>query len=359
MRTMKVYPARHPDTLAYWDLSCLKKLLSHNADISIVTSPRAYGKSYAAMQLVLEGIRSGENSVWERYNQIEVGAAIEAWRGFAPDLEESRFGKFGRRFRDPDTGGYVAIIPYSISQSLKGLDDVYKWEIKDEFIPDRYTNKTRLETEFADSMSARKSIKRSNATRSIYMANNINWINPYTIGWTIPAVDRGTLLKISDTFKIPLDDGSTASAKRTIVWENVAATPAIIRRVIQSDAVAAESESELMEYYQNATRQEYGRIGQCPDRSIQLERLQIMTGGYYMGYRGYEGQLYWTRIKPRAGIETYTSDPEYIDPERLQFRDPGLSKRVEGWFNNGRCVFDSPETLTMFQRWLFHNRKRL
>ena len=42
-----------------------------------------------------------------------------------------------------------------------------------------------------------------------------------------------------------------------------------------------------------------------------------------------------------------------------QYRDPSLSPQIEKFFNAGKCVFDSPDSLVALQRWLFHNRKRI
>ena len=93
--------------------------------------------------------------------------------------------------------------------------------------------------------------------------------------------------------------------------------------------------------------------------SIQLAPLQLMSQDYYMGYRVCNGSMYWTRTRPRTDIETYVSEAAYIDASKKRFRDPSLSPQIEKYFNEGRCIFDSPETLVALQRWLFHNRQRI
>lgn len=353
-RKMKIYPENLPPDLEYFDISTLKKRLAHNTDYTIFNSPRAVGKSYAGMSLCSEIIDRGENVVWERYNMSELSVALNTWMSFRPDLEKTTIGKGQGWKLESSSGGHVALISWSIAQNAKGLDSPYIYEIKDEFIPERYTNKTRLDTEFADAMSVRKSIIRGYPTRSIYFANNIQWINPYTIAWGVPPVDRGSYLKIIDTFEL-----GELKDTRTILWENIAMTSAMIKRTFHTTVAGAQSQEDVEQYYENATRQEYSRIGTCPDMSIQLAPLQLMSQDYYMGYRVCNGSMYWTRTRPRTDIETYVSEAAYIDASKKRFRDPSLSPQIEKYFNEGRCIFDSPETLIALQRWLFHNRQRI
>lgn len=354
-RKAKLYDEKLPDDLEYFDVATLKKRLGYNADYTVFNSPRAVGKSYAGMSLCSELLDKGENCVWERYNMSELSVALETWMGFRPDLEKSTIGKGqGWKLTDPTTGGHIALISWNIAQNAKGLDSAYIYEIKDEFIPERYTNKSRLDTEFADSMSVRKSIIRKYPTRSIYFANCIQWINPYSIAWNIPAVDRGTFLVVRDKFRLgDLED------HRVVLWENIGMTKAMIRRTFHATVAGASSQEEVEEYYRNATKQEYSRIGECPDKTIQLAPLQLMSQDYHMGYRMCDGKMYWTETRPRTDIETYVAEPEYIDIQRKRFRDPSLSPQIERFFNEGRCIFDCAETLVALQRWLFHNRRRI
>ena len=357
-RKMTVYESKHEPDLAYWDLGCLKKLLSHNADVTIVSSPRSAGKSYACMQLVSEGIARGEWSVWERYNTIELSQAIATWEQFAPHLTREALGsKGGIVLRDEETGGGVVLIAYNRPQNVKGLDMNFRWEIKDEFIPERYTEKTRLDTEFADSMSVYKSVKRSNPTRSIYLCNCIQWINPYTIAWNLPPVDRGTILKVVDTESVSVD-GVTHSAKRTIIWENVALTSAMIARNLQGDLVAM-SGAGLEDYYHNVTKAEYSRIARCPNPEKQPENLHLFSDGYTLGFRVHDGCIWFFKAKDRSDIQTLVGEPAYIDLEHNRIRSPSATRQFADHFNNGRCIFDSAESLVAFQRWLYHSRQML
>lgn len=360
MITNKVYEWKHPESLEHWDIKALKKLLSHNADYTCATSPRSVGKSFAAMTLCSEALDRGENVVWERYNNNELSIALEAWQEFRPGLKKTSLGNGrGWKLTDESTGGHVALITWNIPQNAKGLDDAYIWEIKDEFIPESYKQKTRIFTEFDDAMSVRKSIIRKYPTRSIYLANCIQWINPYTTGWGLPPVDVGTALKSIQDMSYTTPSGRTFRDHKTIIWENIRMTEAMIERTFHTSVAGARSEEELRAYYNNATRQEYSRIEECPDKKVQLENLQLMSQGYYFGYRLYDGCLFWTQIRPRSDREVYVSEPEYIDIKRLHFRDLSLTRQIEAFFNDGRCIFDSTDTLVALQRWLFNNRKRI
>lgn len=358
--TRKIYDCHHDPDLKHWDIGCLKRLLSHNCDFTVASSPRSVGKSFAGMMLCSEVLDRGENVVWSRYNQAELSVALESWMDFRPGMKKSALGKGrGWKLLDEATGGHVALISWNIAQNAKGLDDAYIYEIKDEFIPERYTQKTRIFTEFEDSMSVRKSIIRKYPTRSIYFANCINWINPYTTAWGLPPVDVGYALKSIEDMSYTTKSGKTFRDTKSIIWENIAMTDAMIARTIHTNVAAVRSEAELKAYYDNATKQEYSRIEECPDKSVQLDTLQLMSQDYYFGYRSYNGCLYWTQIRPRPDREVYVSEPEYIDIKKLHFRDVSLTRQIEDYFNAGLCIFDSADTLVALQRWLFNNRKRI
>lgn len=359
MNRYKVYEMHHPDDEPYYDIGMLKKLLSHNCDYTILSSPRSVGKSFAAMSLCAECLDRGESCVWERYNRSELATALDSWLGFREGLEKETIGNgTGWKLHDPN-GGHIALISWNIPQNAKGLDGAYIWEVKDEFIPESYKQKTRIFSEYADAMSVRKSVIRQYPTRSIYLANCIQWVNPYTTAWRLPPVDVGTAVKASQDYTYESRSGRIFKGTRTIIWENIAMTDAMIARTFQESVAGATSEEELRAYYDNATKQEYSRIEECPDKRIQLEDLQLMTLDYYMGYRIHDGKLYWTQIKPRGDLPVYVSEPDYIDIRHKRFRDPSLSPRLEQYFNSGLCIFDSTETLVALQRWLFNNRRRI
>ena len=359
MREIRDFPTIHPPEKEFWDISCLKRLLSHNADVSIATSTRNVGKTRAAMDLTNECLERGENVVWERWDKQGLSKTINTWKNYRPELKQSGLdGGDGTVLLDESTGGRIFCIPYGLSDNIKGLDipDLV-WEIKDEFIPEVYRIRTRLDREFEASMSVRKTLKRNSGMRSIYLANCIAWQNPYCWNWEIGPIDKGVTRKFIDKVTINVD-GESYTESRTIVWENIALTKAMISRNLRSDMLAM-TDKQIEDYYDNATKMEYTKIEQCPDKSIQPEKMLLMSMGYYIGYRKYNNKLYLYASKPRSDIATYVAEPEYIDISKKHFRYPAVAKTFEDYFNNGRCIFDNAKTIMAFQRWLWHTRQKI
>lgn len=357
--TIKMYDATHPPDLAYWDLGCLKKLLSHRADIYVAQSPRNYGKTYSAKELVKECLRKGESVAWGRYNKPEVGQAIADLTTNIAGLVPLKMPDSPHRwFEDECTGGRLVFFNWSIAQNSKGMDYPFKYMICDEFIPERYTNKTRMDTEFNDWDSVRKSIVRSYGTIPILLSNNIYWQNPFFLKWDIPAFGKGQILKKVDYFRGTID-GETIKEDRTIVIENVAGTPALIKRNIREQLLSFNSSEEMQRYFDNETKQEYTTIGLCPDLKKPLYPLLFMSEGYYFGMRAYDGKWYFCKTKPNLSVPCCVSEPEYIDERKNHYRNPKACVDLEAMFNSGRCVFDRPETLNAFYRWLRKSRMRI
>lgn len=357
--TIKFYDAHHKDDKKYWDISCLKKLLSHQADVYGAQSPRNYGKSYSGMQLCNEAIMKGENCFWGRYNKPESGQAYNTWLEFAPNLTPLKVPDSPFKWLiDECTGGKLCIFYWSVSQNAKGIDTPSKYMVCDEFIPERYTAKTRLDTEFADWDSVRKSIVRSYGTIPILFSNNIFWNNPFFLQWGIPPFSKGQIIKKIDTFSAVLNN-EKYSQTRTVVFENVAGTKEIINRNLKEQALSFSSSRDLQRYFDNETKQEYTRIAKCPDLKKALEPIQLMSDGYYIGVRKYSGELYFCHTSPSYEYDTYVSEPEYIDIRRRHFRPKSVIPSFEDYFNSGICVFDTPDTLMAFMRWLRHSRQRI
>lgn len=343
----------------YWELKDLKKLLSYGSDIICVTSPRNIGKSYSAMQLAYESISKGHNVAWGRYNKIELGQAITSFREFAPDMMDFKLDNSTcKGMVDPATGGKIVFFPWNRSQNMKGLDIPFEYMICDEFIPERYTEKTRLDTEFADWNSVYLSLARNETTKCIMLANCIYWHNPFFLQWGIPPFSKGKILVADSTFRADVD-GSKYETKRRIVCENVAMTEAMIERNLKQIAVGFGSSEDMQQYLDNVTKAEYTTIGVCPNKNIQLEKIQLMSDGYYMGFREYDGMFYFCKIKPDYSKETAVSEPANIDFHKNQWRTPKYNQFFEDIFNSALCVFDTPETLNAFLRWLRHNRNRI
>ena len=158
---------------------------------------------------------------------------------------------------------------------------------------------------------------------------------------------------------IPASDYEKYNVKRRIVSENIAMTPAMIERNLKQIAIGFGSSEDMQQYLDNVTKAEYTTIGQCPDKKVQLESIQLMSDGYYMGFREYDGMFYFCKIKPDYNKETAVSEPSYIDFTKNHWRTPKYNQFFEDIFNSALCVFDTPETLNAFLRWLRHNRNRI
>ena len=166
------------------------------------------------------------------------------------------------------------------------------------------------------------------------------------------------ILIVDDKFTAKVED-KTYETKRRIVSENIAMTPAMIERNLKQIAIGFGSSEDMQQYLDNVTKAEYTTIGQCPDKKVQLEGIQLMSDGYYMGFREYDGMFYFCKIKPDYNKETAVSEPSYIDFTKNHWRTPKYNQFFEDIFNSALCVFDTPETLNAFLRWLRHNRNRI
>lgn len=356
---IKYYDAHHPDDMKYWDIKCLKRLLGYHADAYGAQSPRSYGKSYAGMELAREAIERGESVAWGRYNKLEAGQAYNTWLEHCPNLVPMKVPDSPFRWLvDECTGGRICTFMWNISQNAKGIDHPFKYMICDEFIPERYTAKPRMDTEFQDWDSVRKSIVRNWGTKIIMFSNNIYWQNPFFLKWGIPPFPKGQIIQKTDTLEADLE-GEHIKQNRTIVFENVAGTKGIIKRNIREQMLSFSSNAELQRYFDNETKQEYTAIGECPDMTIPLMRAQYMSDGYYFNFRVCDGHYYWVQVKPDLGKITYVSEPEYIDMTRNHYRDVTIYKVMEDMFNAGKCVFDSADTLQAFYRFLRNSRTRV
>lgn len=360
MKSIRYVETNHKDDMEYWDLRALKKLVGYNGDVVGAQSTRNYGKSYAGMQFANEFLEKGLNVAWGRYNKPELATSLQTWKTFNPLLKEvSVKNSNGQTYLiDESTGGKILFFSWSVAQNLKGIDEPYEWMICDEFIPERYTAKTRMDTEFADYNSVFKSIARSYGTKQMFFSNCIYWFNPFFIGWGLPPFGKGKIAVMDDRFKVEID-GHTFKTERRVVWENVAGTHAIIQRNLKQSSLEFGTESELTAYFNNETKAEYTTIEKCPDMSRPLNNIQFMTDGYYFGFRMCNGMAYFTKINPSLDIDTYVSEPAYIDIRRRHYRNAKMGVELEEMFNNAQCAFNSPETLTAFLRFIRHLRGRV
>ena len=360
-RIIKSYKTDYPDDMLYWGIKQLKKNLSYGCDYTIATSPRAGGKSSAAIQLFDETLRDGYNVAWCRYNKSQLGMSFTAFKKWYPDIKKEAIPHNNNAFLGviPGYEQKIVFCPWNLSDNAKGIDvPNIKYQVMDEFIPEFYTTKTRKETEYTSAMSVRTSLNRSGIMRSICLANCIYWLNPFSLAWNFPPVDVGTIMTIRQPANITLDNGEIKRITQSYCWENVKFTPAMIDRVIHNDGGSMTIE-ELESYYNNATKQEYSKIEKCPKMNINTVNYQLMNDRYYFSYRNYNGCFYFCKIRPNFSIPTYVDKPEYVDLGIKHYRYPNLTKTYETYYNTGRCIFDSNETLMHFQAWLWNLRKRV
>lgn len=354
--TTKYYKVNKSEDEAYWTVKDAKKLLAYNGDVTIAQSPRNYGKSYAGRMLCKEVMDKGGCVAWGRYNKPELDKAMSTWQSFNPELVKTKASSGIQLYEDESTGGRLLGFSWSVSQSVKDTDIPLELIVYDEFIPERYTNKTRLDTEFADWYSVDTSLSRSYEPKKLMIANNIFWFNPFFLKWGIMPFAKGQICRTTNSARL---EGLDIGYSRDIVVENIAGTKAIIQRNIKQQSLMFNSDKDLQRYYDNETKQEYTAIGQCPNKAKNLEPLMIMSEGYYLAFRYVDGLLYWVKAKPNYSVDTYVSEPEYIDLERRHWRRMDIAKSFEDAFNNGSCVFDTGDSLLTFLRWIRHMRGRL
>lgn len=354
----KYYDARLPNDKLYWDIKDAKLMLSHHCDINNPTSPRNYGKSYALRMLSKEFMDKGEIVGWGRYSKNEMAKAISAWQEFNPELEKSRDDLGNYILTDPLTEGRVMFFYWKNAHNNRDTDYPFTMITYDEIVPPRYTEKPRLDTEFNDWYDTDTSFSRSYNPIKFLVCNNIVWQNPYYLQWQIMPFGKGKMQKTISHISLEMDSGPLDVESATLVW-NVAGTDAIIKRNIKQQALKFRTKEELQTYYDNETQQEYTTIGKCPDKKVQLEPIQLMSLGYYMSYRVYDGKYYFTKVNVNFDVDTYVSEPAYIDLNKKHYRYQALSTEFEEMFNLGICVFDNAQTLNAFYRWLRHNRQRV
>jgi hypothetical protein len=343
----------------YYTVLDLEADLSYGADYTVLTSVRNVGKSYSAMCHALNLVREGKTVLWERYNKDEFKLSLNTWMNFAPDLAVCKSGL--KTLIDETSGGKIILIQTSTANNIKGFDDDFDklpvLEVKDEFLPIRYTNNTRFIHEYSEAMEIRKTFKRNGEMRSLYLGNNLNWLNPYTVGWNMPMVGNGERIKVTDTFSMKNDEFDL-SAQRTILWHSIKPTQRMMSRIFKQE-IASMNKSDLEDYFQNQFYQEYQAIAKCPNLKTPLQSFELMSDGYYMGIRVYDGKYYFARVNHNKTCEVYVSEPEYIDFETNHLRIKSVGLEFQTYFNNGLCIFDSMNTYYAFFRWIVNLRKSL
>lgn len=360
MRRVKEIKIEHDKNKPFYDLADIDYLCSFNTNYIIINSIRNLGKSYAGMMHAKRNIDRGKTILWERYNKDEFALSYGAWCNTFPDLVPVT-DKGLKYLVNEETGGKAIMIQTSVANNLKGYDDVLEhlpvFEYKDEYLPIRYLQNNRLLFEFEEAMEIRQTFKRNGNMRSIYLGNNLNWINPYSIGWELTPVNTGFAKIFYDTYSVTVN-GEKVSKTRSILLESPKPTQAQIKRILESKVTSSGVDVDLEGYLDNTFYKEYDKIAKCPDMTVQLSEYELMSQGYYFGFRIFEGRYYFTRIKHASGKTVFVSEKEYIDIDEKHFRRKELASLLEDAFNKGLCIFDSTNTLMAYYRWLINNRKR-
>lgn len=359
MTEYKMYDKVLDDEALYWTVKDTKKTLSYGSIINTLASPRNVGKSYSCMELLQEQLNKGKEVAWGRYNKPELAPSITAWQKFNPDLVSKKTDNPNLKvYEDPCTGGSITFFTWSISQNLKGIDGEYTYFVCDEFIPERYTNKSRLDTEFADWSSVYASFRRRSDMKVIMLSNNVYWMNPFYEAWNVIPFGKRKTMVTKDIFTANIDGEEIKTIRRT-TNENIGMSKMMVKANINANNIMFSSSAEMQHFYDNQTKAEYTTIKKCPDMSVPLESIQLMSDGYYMGYREYDGMCWFCKIKNDETKETLVSEPQYIDIAKRHYRGGMYIKYFEDVFNMGCCAFDCSETLTHFLRWIRHMRQRL
>lgn len=360
MRTIKKFTEMKYDS-PYYTKENLLIDMALDCDYTVLTSVRNIGKSYSAMCYAGDLINMGKTVVWERYNKDEYQLAKNTLVNFFPDYVDISKGSL-TCLQNEESGGKIYIVQTSTANNLKGYDEkdydsLPVLEIKDEFLPIRYNNSTRLTTEYFLAMEIRKTFKRNGPMRSLYLGNNLNWLNPYTMNWTMPLVSIGERVKVIDTYKLKFNEEEITS-DRTILWHSIKPSEQMLKRIFSSE-VASLNQDSLEEYFSNEFYKEYSCIGKCPDMQKPLAKYEIMSENYFIGIREYNGKLYFCHINHDVNKPVYVSETVYVDVDKGFIKLKSMGAEFENLLNTGFCIFDSQKTYFAFFRWIINLRKRV
>lgn len=362
---MKEYETIYPDDMVYLTHN---RLLSHNADISWSQSIRNLGKSYDAMKLMMNTLDIGRNVAWLRWDRKECKIAEHELERF---LESHGAERYNRRIlsnsnvsyiEDTVTNAYVYIMPVKDASGVKGMDiPNIKWIIYDECIPEFYDIRTRRIEEFDKFMSLYVSLKRdSEDTRVLLMSNRIDWFTGYTQSWGIMPFRAGVTRVFRHTTVMDSADGRPFEVTHTIAFENVMPSRAMIERNMRDYAIRGER-FDLEGYFGGSADTTYSLIDKCPDLSEPLADVQFMWDGEYFSYRNHEGNIYFTQVRKRKGIDTYVFRVQDLSQhyEDRTIRATQVSRWFEDMVNRGRARFDTGHTYNTIISGLYELRKRL
>lgn len=156
------------------------RLLSHNAFINMVMSPRGNGKSYAGKDIAVKSyLKDGSQTVYTRRTKVEIDEVKGTyWNDISqkyPHLE----------FKVEGYTGYINgeevihFIPLSTSTNKKSASyPRVKWIMFDEYIITKTTYNRYLKNEMTLLLDLIETVGRDRNIRVILMANAVSFVNP-------------------------------------------------------------------------------------------------------------------------------------------------------------------------------------
>lgn len=156
------------------------RLLSHNAFINFVMSPRGNGKSYSAKKLIIKNyLKDGSQAVYVRRTKVEIDEVKDTyWNDIGeeyPDLDFKVEGYIGYINGDE----VVHFIPLSTSTNKKSASyPKVKWIIFDEYIITKTTYNRYLKNEMTLLLDLIETVGRARNIRVLLMANSVSFVNP-------------------------------------------------------------------------------------------------------------------------------------------------------------------------------------
>ena len=156
------------------------RLLSHNAFINFVMSPRGNGKSYSAKKLIIKNyLKDGSQAVYVRRTKVEIDEVKDTyWNDIGeeyPDLDFKIEGYIGYINGDE----VVHFIPLSTSTNKKSASyPKVNWIIFDEYIITKTTYNRYLKNEMTLLLDLIETVGRDRNIRVLIMANSVSFVNP-------------------------------------------------------------------------------------------------------------------------------------------------------------------------------------
>lgn len=156
------------------------RLLSHNAFINFVMSPRGNGKSYSAKKLIIKNyLKNGSQAVYTRRTKVEIDEVKDTYwndiREEYPELDFKVEGYIGYINGDE----VVHFIPLSTSTNKKSASyPKVNWIIFDEYIITKTTYNRYLKNEMTLLLDLIETVGRDRNIRVLIMANSVSFVNP-------------------------------------------------------------------------------------------------------------------------------------------------------------------------------------